>query len=175
MLLVKGNRGSAAADVVVGAAVIIFVLLPVFSVVLEKYLILNKAQIIKDAIDMTNISAYNAMNAEKLGKTHVEIETGDAEIIYRRILASNLTLDENLYPLSSSIAEERVEIKSIIFYTGEVSEVCPKGINISRPSVHSVVVVPVRPSLYRRLLLNNIGKQYIELEIHVDSEIPVNN
>lgn len=172
---VNCRRGSAAGDVVVGAAIIVFIILPVFSVILEKYLILNKAQIIKDAMDMTNISVYNAMNAKNLGKVDVDIDYDRAEKIYKELLVENLGLDENLVPLKDSLAEDKLQIKSIIFYTGDATEVCPESVVIKRPSVHSTVIVPVRPSLYRSLILSLLGRRFVELEIHVDSEIPVNN
>lgn len=175
MKRVNFQSGSGAIDVLIAAAIIIFVILPVFSTVLEKYLIMNKAQIIKDAIDMANISAYNAIKADKLGRVNVDMELTRADEIYRRILADNLKLDINLNPLKDSLAEDKVQIKSIIFYSGLIQEVCPGGINIKRPSVHSTVIVPIRPSLFRSLILSLGGKQFIELEVHVDSEVPVNN
>lgn len=174
MLLIKCRKGSAAADVVIGAAIIVFVVLPVFSFIIEKYLILNKAQIIKDAVDMTNIAAYNAINAGNLGKAGVDIDMDKVEEIYRRLLMKNLNLAGDLAPLPGSLAEGRVSIKSLAVFTGGFPDVCPEGTGISRPSVHSIISIPVRPSLYRQLILNILGKQFIELEIHVDSEIPVN-
>ncbi len=175
MRIPESRRGSAAADVVIGAAVIVFVILPLFAFIFEKYLIFNKAQIIKDAVDMTNISVYNAMNTGQLGKEDIDIDTDKAMDIYKSLLAENLKLDESLLPLRDSLAEDRVCVKSLAVFSAGFPQTCPEGINITRPTVHSVISVPVRPSLYRRLILSKMGRQYVELEVHVDSEIPVNN
>lgn len=169
------NKGSAAADVVICAAIIIFVILPVFSVILEKYLLLNKAQIIKDAVDMANISAYNAIKAAKLSEEDVEVDLEAAEKIYNELLLLNLNLDNDLLPLTGSLAEGKVYVESLVIYSDGLPVVCPDGIVVKRPSVHSTVVIPVKPSLYRQLVLSMLGREFIELKVHVDSEIPVNN
>ena len=168
------RKGSAVVDVVIFAAIIIFVILPVFSIIMEKYLLLNKAQIIKDAVDMTNISAYNAINAAELGKADVDVDEAGAMDIFRNLLALNLKLDEDLKPLPDSLAEDTVSIRSLIVFSDTFPSECPLGVNITRPSVHSVIVVPVRPSLYRQLILSMLGRQFVELEVHVDSDIPIN-
>jgi len=169
------RRGSAVVDVVIFAAIVVFVILPVFSIIMEKYLLLNKAQIIKDAVDMTNISVYNAIKAAELGKAEVDVDETGALDIFSSLLAINLKLDEDLRPLPESLAEDTISIRSLIIYSGTFPSECPLGVNIKRPSVHSVIVVPVRPSLYRQLVLSMLGRQFVELEVHVDSDIPVNN
>lgn len=168
------RRGSAAVDVIIGAAMIIFVILPLFSAVIERFILLNKAQIVRDALDMTNISAYNSLRTWELGKTTVSFESGKALQIYRVLLSENLNLDEGLNPLSRSIAEDTVSIDSIVIYTGELPTVCPNGTHLTRPSVHSCVSIPVRPSLYRQLLLDLIGRDYLDMRVHMDTEIPLN-
>lgn len=170
-----GSRGSATANVVISAAILVFVLLPVFSIIIEKYILLNKIQIIRDAADVTNISVYNAMNAAQLGKVKVSFDYMEAVNIYKELLSKNLNLSDGLAPLSGSIAEETVSIETLELYTGTFPVICPLGSEIKRPAVHSCIIVPVRPSLYRRVILALIGKSSIELRIHVDSDIPVNN
>ncbi len=169
------RKGSAAVDVVIFAAIVVFVILPVFSVIMEKYLLLTKAQTIKDAVDMANISAYNALNTARLGKTGVDVDEAVAEDIFQGLLALNLKLKADLTPLPGSLAEAKVTIKALIVFSAALPAECPLGTKITRPAVHSVIVIPVRPSLYRQLLLNLLGKQFIELEVHVDSDMPVNN
>ena len=169
------RRGSATVDVIIGAAMIIFVILPLFSAVVERFILLNKAQIVRDALDMTSISAYDSLNTRELGKTSVGFESGSVLQIYRILLSENLNLDEGLNPLYRSIAEDTVGIESIAIYTEGFPVVCPNGTHLTRPSVHSFVSIPVRPSLYRQLLLDLIGKDYLEMKVHMDTEIPVDN
>jgi len=175
MKLIKSSKGSALSDILIGTAIIVFVILPVFSAVVEKYLINNKIQIIKDAVDLTNISTYNALNTVRLGKNQVFINESEAEAVYRTLLAKNLHLNGDLSPCSDSVADGTVVVDSIIVYTEGMPLTCPCGTSIKRPSVHSVVKVPVRPVLYRQVILEIMGKQHIEFTVHVDSEIPVNN
>lgn len=173
--LKSGNRGTAVAEVIIAAAMLVFIILPVFSVVMEKYILSEKSRIIKDAIDMTNISAYNALDTLELGKAEVYFSRSEAMDIYRKVLRTNLNLDENLDPLPGSVAEGRVEVVSLeIFRTGFPMS-CPNGISISRPTVHSCIDIPIRPSLYRALILSLLGRDHIDVVVHVDSEIPVNN
>jgi len=44
----NNSRGSAAFDVLIMSAVIVFVIFPVFSAVMEKYAVMNRIQTIKD-------------------------------------------------------------------------------------------------------------------------------
>lgn len=169
------RRGSAAVDVLIGAAMIVFVILPLFSAVVERFILINKAQIARDALDMTNIAAYNSLSTGELGKTAVSFESGKALRIYRTLLSANLNLDDGLNPLPQSIAEDTVSIESIVIYTGGFPVVCPNGTQLTRPSVHSCVSIPVKPSLYRQLLLDLIGRDHINMRIHMDTEIPVDN
>ena len=172
----SNNRtGSAVVDVTIAAAIIVFVILPVFSSIVEKYILLNKAQIIKDAMDMTNISVYNAMITGSLGKETVDIEYAEAEKIFRDFLSINLKLEADLTPTPKSIADSKVAVDSLMIYISGFPCICPDGVSISRPAVHSSVNVPIKPTLYRQLILDALGKDYIILKVHVDSDIPLNN
>lgn len=169
------NGGTAVAEVIIAAAMLIFVILPVFSVVMEKYVLSEKARIIKDAVDMTNISAYNALDTTELGMVGVDVSRSKAMDIYEKVLRANLNLDNDLDPLPSSVAEGRVEVVSLEIYRSGFPGSCPDGISILRPSVHSSISIPVKPSLYRTVILRLLGKDHIDIVVHVDSEIPVNN
>jgi hypothetical protein len=169
------EKGSAVTQTVLMAAVLVFVILPVFSAVIEKYILMEKARIIRDSVDMTNISAYNALSCMDLGK--VRIEAGRSEIleIYRQMLSTNLRLRDDLEPEPDSVAEARVEVLSLEVFTDSFPAQCPEGVSITRPAVHSSICVPVRPSLYRSVILKMLGRDYIDIIVHVDTEIPVNN
>jgi len=171
----RSTKGSAVVYTVIAAAMLVFVILPVFSAVVEKYIMNEKARVIKDAVDMANIGVYNALNAGNLGKVNVDINYSKALEIFRRLLRKNLKLDAEMCPEDGSIAEGKVEIQSLEIYLSGFPVTCTSGTVVDRPSVHSRVCVPVRPSLYRTAILKLLGKQYILLELHVDSEIPLNN
>lgn len=174
-MAVRYEKGSAVVDVVIAAAIVIFVLLPVFSVVIEKYILMEKARMIRDTVDMTNISAYNALNTGRLGKVNVDVRRSEALEIFEELLCANLSLDEGLIPKAESIAEGRVEVSSLEMYMSGLPAKCSCGITIVKPSIHSCINVPIKPSLYRRAVLSLLGREYIDVVVHVDSEIPVNN
>ena len=169
------DTGGAVGEIIIGAAIIVFVLLPVFSAVIEKYFINTKTQIIKDAIDTTNISTYISINPEELGRNFVVHNETEAWEIYNKLLARNLNLEEDLSPRNNSPADGKVKIESIIIYSGKKSENCPQGTEFRRPGIHSLIVVPIKPLLYSQFILSLMGKDWVELYVHVDSEIPVNN
>lgn len=167
--------GSAVAEVVVMAAMLVFVILPVFSSVMERYVLLDKARLIRDSTDITNISVYNALNAMSLGKVRVDFTGAKADAIFRELLCQNLRLDGELNPSSGSVAEAQVEILSFEIYKEGFPIICPEGSAIERPTVHSCINVPLKPSLYRGIILKLLGRDHIDIIVHVDSEIPVNN
>lgn len=171
----RNEKGSAVVDVVVAAAMVVFVILPVFSAAIEKYVLMEKARVIRDAVDMTNISVYNALNAGNLGQANVNLGHSEAVEIFEKLICINLSLDEGLNPKAGSVAEGCVEVISLEIYTSGFPVICPRGTTIVKPSVHSCINVPIKPSLYRRVVLSLLGRDYIDVEVHVDSEIPVNN
>ncbi len=168
-------KGNAAFDVIIFTMVIIFVIFPVFSVICEKYIVVTEAQSIKDAVDMTNIVVYNAMNNQSLGRCNISFDSEESIEVYKRLLAKNLKLNNDLSPMTDSIAENKVTIDSLICYTDNLPAKCTAGSIIKRPTIHSVITVPVKPVLYRQLIFELTGKEYLELKVHVDSELPVNN
>ncbi len=169
------NKGSVVTEIVVMAAMLVFIILPVFSAIAEKYVLMEKSRVIRDAADMTNISAYNALSATVLGKAAVDVSYTEALDIYAEMLGRNLRLDEDMDPEPDSVAEGRVEVLSLIVYSDGFPAACPEGVSITRPTVHSCIRVPVKPSLYRGIILEMLGKDSIDIVVHVDSEIPLDN
>lgn len=169
------KKGAAAIDVILFAAISIFVIFPLFSFVIEKYVLSVKAQLIKDAADITNLAAYNAIQANNLGSGRIDLDMDKVEEIYSELLAKNLCLNDDLSPRHNSVAEGVVAVKSLAVYTDGFPHTCPYGTAIEKPGIHSVITVPVKPMLYRQIILGMLGKEIIELDVHVDSEVPLNN
>lgn len=169
------EKGSGTIDVLLIGAIIIFVLLPIFASIMEKYIIFTKYQLIKDGVDITNLSAYYVLETESLGKNAVDFNETDILNIYTNMLAKNLHLDSDLNPLKNSIADYQVSIESIIIYTDNFPAKCPYSVNITRPAIHSCIIIPIKPTFFRKILRNMTGEEYMKLKVHVDSDIPVNN
>ena len=68
------KKGSAVTEVIIFTFVIVFIILPLFSYVLEKSIIINKAEIIRDAIDLANISVFSSIDIAELGKDSVYLK-----------------------------------------------------------------------------------------------------
>ncbi|NTV91417.1 MAG: hypothetical protein HGA22_13830 [Clostridiales bacterium] len=173
-MVTRRNKGSAVVDVIFFAAFLGLVLLPVFSAVFEKYLLNEKCQRIRDAEDMANMAVYYSMNTQELSVTNVSFDMDRAVEVYSGVLAENLRLDSALMPEEGSMAESRVVIEELGLYSSGFPAKCPKGTALERPTIHSVVSVPVRPSLFRGMILSALGRDYLLLTVHNDSEIPLN-
>jgi hypothetical protein len=169
------SKGSVVTEIVLMAAMLVFIVMPVFSAVIERYVLAQKARVIRDAADMTNISAYNALNAANLGKAAVDISQSEVMEIYKEMLGRNLRLEGDMDPKEDSVAQGRVEVLSLMIAANGFPAVCPEGAVITKPTVHSCIRVPVKPSLFRGIILGMLGREHIDIVVHVDSEIPLDN
>lgn len=160
-------------SVVISAAAIVLIIFPVFSFAMEKYVMLNIGQTIKDSVDITNLAVYSSIKHENLSKACVSFDNTGAYATYTRLLAENLSLNEDMMPAEGSLADGRVVIDSLVLYEEDFPQTCPNGLKISRPAIHSCITVPVRPVLYRDIILQCLGKEHIELKVHVDTDIPL--
>ena len=167
------SEKGAVEDLVVLCLFVAFVLFPVASAMLDRYAAILECQEIKDALDITNIAVYDSLRAQDTGKTVAGFDSAGAMELYKSILARNLRLNGDLTPGPGSIAEGPVSIDELALYTSGFPCRCPQGQLLSRPAIHTYVTVPVRPSLYRGVILGMMGKQYVELKVHVDTDLPV--
>jgi len=170
----KYCKGSAVVDVVLFGCMVVFVLLPLFSLIFEKYLLNETCQRIKDAADMANLAVYYSISTQDLSMTEVNFDRQKAWDVYSGVLAENLRLDSGLVPREVSICDGPVKIEELDLYVSGLPAACSHGIPIDKPSIHSVIDIPVKPSLYSGIVLSVLGREHINLKIHVDSEIPVN-
>jgi len=173
--LIRNQKGDTITDILLFAFILVFVIFPVISVVLEKYIAMLKGQQIQDAVDITNTAVYNSLNPHAVSMVAIDFNNEEALRIYKELLADNLRLNYDLTPMPDSIAEDTVTIEELNLYTSGFPVCCSGGKSITRPTIHAVVNVPVRPSLYRATLLQLMGKEFVELRVHVDTELPLNN
>ncbi|SHJ43553.1 hypothetical protein [Lutispora thermophila] len=178
--VLKNNKGSVVSDILFYGFVIVFVVLPVFSVVFEQYILLLNAQAIKDAVDVTNLAAYNAMKVSDKSETKITADAEDIKNIYKTLLALNMNLNNDLTPKENSIAAGKVEIINVTVYPKGMSfpVTCPKGGTISRPSVHSIIKIPIKHTLFwnvYRFFTGTTDDGIKDYEAHIDTELPYNN
>lgn len=187
--MLNNNKGSIVSNILVFTFVLMFVILPIFSIVLEQYILLLKGQAIKDAIDVTNIGAYNCMDIEAKSETIVVAGRNQSERDFieekikdkfKDLLILNLNLNSDLTPKDNSVPDGKIEIIEVsVFPTGMAFPItCSGGGIITRPSIHSIIKIPIKPSLYwniYRYLKNEKGDGLKDYYIHVDTELPDNN
>lgn len=176
--VMRSNKGSAVSSVIAVAAVVMFIILPLFVVVVEKYIFNVKVNKMKDAIDIANLATYNAISTKITAKGDAALALEDDIVIFKEILAENLNLNSDMTPNVNSIAEDTVnviEFKSYLYSNTTFPATCLQGNNINRPTIHSVIEVPIRPTLLSRIVLDALGRSTIDIKIHVDTELPINN
>lgn len=176
--ITKSNKGSAATNVIALLGLIIFIILPLFAVIMERYILYNKVNIIKDAVDVANLALYNAISTEDAAKNDTAIRLNSETTLYKNILARNLKLKTDMTPEGSSVAEGEVvidELKVYLHINTTFPVACPQGNNITRPAIHSVIKVPIKPTLLSRVVLSVMSKDAIDIKVHVDTELPINN
>lgn len=154
---------------------IVFIILPLSAVIMEKYIVSVKASSIKDSIDISNIATYTAIVSDDASKMDIVLEDEKTLEIFKGLLVKNLRLNNDLSPKDGSIAEGIVVIESINIYLSGFPVTCPDGTVIYSPTVCTYTVVPICPSLYRETILNALGVEFIYLNLHVNSAIPINN
>lgn len=170
----KNKKGSSLVDAILAATIIVLVVLPIFSFILEGYIFTNKIQVIRDTVDITNMAVLNSLDWVYLSRTGLDFNYDVLAENYKQILAENLLLDTDMNPKKESILDGRVIIEELMVYTGEFPESCPLGTQLLRNSVHSVIVFTVKPTLYSRALQLLTGTEFIEFKIHTDTELPAN-
>jgi len=162
-------------EAIIGIGICVFMILPVSAYLLDKCLVLIKAGIIRDSIDMANLSLYDSMKMEDISSCTIGFDQEALMAIYKSILAENLKLDEDLNPLKGSLSDGPVYIRSIAIYLSGFPCSCPNGTVLKRPAVHSVVSVAFKPSLFSGLISDLTGLSLIDCPIHTDTELPVDN
>lgn len=178
--ILNNQKGSIVSGLLIFTLAVVFVIIPIFSAVFEQHILLLKAQAIKDAVDITNLAAYNAMKVPEKSETKITATISDIRNNYIPMLALNMRLNNDLTPKEDSIAQGKVEIVNITVYPKGMSfpTTCPEGGTIRRPSVHSVIKVPIKPTLYwniYRFLTGATGDGIKDYIVHIDTELPHNN
>lgn len=109
------------------------------------YLIMRR-DIAKNALDFSNMAVYREVDDNHLADGELYINEGSAENTFLNYLQYNLKLDSNLNPLPNSIASGRVEVVSFeVFNPDELPATDSLGNTVNEVSVHSRIVVPIKP------------------------------
>ncbi|HBQ64152.1 MAG TPA: hypothetical protein DD727_04355 [Clostridiales bacterium] len=169
--LFPGKRGSMPMDVVLTGGLVIFILLPLFAVILEHALLLAVRREISDALDMSCLAVYESIDVPEASSGRVTLDAVNLEEVFRLYLQANLSLDENLAPLSAgSLLQGGLIIRELDVLYGEDGETCSLGNPVRRLTVHAVVAGSYATGLFERAIFGGEGIRTVM--VHRDVEIP---
>lgn len=169
------NENGGISFILIMSLLVIFIIIPVFAVVVEKYIVQLKVFDIKEAIELSSISTYNTVSSESLSGVEVDYDNTKAKSVFENYLAKNLNINSDLSPKGSGIVEGTVTVDSFVIYSSGFPHTCPNGNNITRPSVHAKITVPIKPTIYKYTILQALGTDTINLKFHYDTEIVIDN
>jgi len=172
--LVKDQKGEAAGTIVIICMFMVFVLLPIGSLLMEKYIFALKEQKMRDSLDITSTATYMALSSQQGTVANLTYDNSKLQSIFNQYLAANLSLNSDLTPLPSSIADGKVIVNSVIIYSGPFPQTTPQGKTVNRLTVHTDITVPVKPHFYMSTILNALGLSAVPVRVVADTEVPVN-
>ena len=173
--LKSGKKGTVLVDVILFGALIIFVMLPLVSLILEWQIVIIKVQSIQDAVDLATLSAFGALENVSYGKDGLNLNYERLKEDYMKTLSDNLKLDGGMNPEDNSVLGGRVLIEELEIYCADLPVNCSGGTLLTMPSVHIIIIFSIKPALYGAALLELSGREYFDFRLHSDSEMPVNN
>lgn len=171
----RDNKGTVLVDVILFGALIVFVILPFISLILEWQIVIIKVQSIQDAVDLAAMATFGALENISYGKEGLNLNFDRLTEDYRRTLSENLRLDEDMNPEANSVVGNRVIIEELEIFTDGFPANCSEGTLLTMPSVHTIIRFSIEPALYGAALLKLTGREYFDFRLHIDSELPVNN
>ncbi len=171
----SGIKGTVLVDVILFGALIVFVILPLVSLVLEWQIVVIKVQSIQDAVDLATLSTFGALENVSYGKDGLNLNYDRLREDYMKTLSDNLRLDAGMNPEDNSVLGGRVIIEELEIYSDNLPVNCSGGTLLTMPSVHTIIIFSIKPSLYGAALLELSGREYFDFRVHIDSEMPVNN
>lgn len=168
----KNNNGGAIAIALIFLMIFVYIILPIFALVVEKEIVKAKAFNIRDSIEISAIATYNSLKTPDLSAAVVNMNDTKAKSIFTSYLARNLKLNADLTPKASGgIVDGKITVDSLVIYYSGFPITCPGGAIIKRPTIHVQVTIPVKPTLYKYTILSLMGVDKIDCPAHYDIEI----
>ena len=172
----KKLRGDGFSLTIIIVLIMVYLLVPLFSAVIEKQIVQLKAAEVTDALQMSCLATYDSLESKALSQAVASYKQTKTEDVFKDFLAANMNLNNDLTPKNSiSVADGQVRVESIEIFNSDLPKTCPDGKTIIYPSVHATIIVPVKPSLYKGTILQLLGKDYIDCKFHIDTEVVIDN
>ena len=174
----KNTRGDIGVlEIILFTCVILFIIFPIFSIVIEKVILDLKSDEIKGIIKDATESTFIALNIDTTSVENIDVDLDRFKEVFERYIKTNFNLKEDFKPKDNSMVDGPVKINKIIFYgTNSLPFTHPtKEITYNRPFIEVEVIFPIKPHLYRKVILDALGKEYLEVTINYHYTLPINN
>lgn len=178
MKYLKDQRGSIGVNtVLIGVAIIVFVILPIFSVGVE-YLRMNiLGDTVKEAIDLSATSAYITLSVNRASEVDVSFNASEFGDVFEEYLKKNLSLNDDLSPKGDSMVDGSIRIVGYNFFLGSALPYTDPetGITYNRPFVDVELILPVKPVLFIEEIAKLAGKTEFEVTVKHKVTLPIDN
>lgn len=154
------RKGSITADVVLVTFIIVLVILPLFTFVFDKYLMFIVLKEASDMLDMSCLSAYEALKFDEASMGVVTIDLQKLEIEFLKYAEYNSSMLPGVFYL-----------RELDIISDSLPSSCSAGTILTRPSVHAVISICYNTGLFDRLVSGTEG--FRVLNIHRDVELPI--
>jgi hypothetical protein len=173
---VKNCKGEATGIILMFVLMFVFVFLPVFAAVFEQVLFQIKAADLREGVELSSIATYTAMNAGSLAEVDVNYNAAKLESTFKKYLASNLHLNDDLTPKATgSVISGPITVVGNVPQFIPVGSQCPDGNVATRPMIHVSLIIPIKPTLYEYTVLQLLGVSTINCNVSLDTEIVLDN
>lgn len=173
--LIKKDNGDAFSTTLLVVFIVIYLVMPTFAAVIEKQIFSLTASNVEDAMEISCIATYNSLESGDLSRTAVNFDSNKLNEVFKKYLAKNLKLNDDLTPKTTgNMVKGPIIINSLQAYISDFPQTCEKGNNLTRPSIHVIITVPVEPTLYKYTILELLGIDKIYCPVHLDVELPTN-
>lgn len=174
----KREKGSASVGLIlIVAFMIVFVVIPLSAYIFDNLKVNLISRDVAGAIDVAIEDGYHSLQKPILSKEDFIVDGPILQYYVTERLKKSLYLNDDLAPKANSKLEGPFSIELLNFvgtanlpYT-ELST----GKVYTRPFVEVQFTIRLKPTLYRDLILNALGKSYIEFSAKRKTIIYVNN
>ncbi|GKX32298.1 hypothetical protein SH1V18_47780 [Vallitalea longa] len=147
-------------ELILFTGIVLFILMPIFTAAYEKQIMYkigrDSNDIIKDSLEAT----YVTLNIKRGSTKKIEFDD-KFKRTFESYIRENMKLNVDFTPKDESMADAKIKVLEL------------KRINYPRKSVKVKLLLPIKPHLYRQIILDLMGKEWIGYEIVQEVSLPV--
>lgn len=161
------NKGNGSISIIISMMfIILFIVLPLTSMVFENYYVSIVSREIIDASYSSMSSTFDSINISRSTKDKLDYDL-DIEARFKEFLKYNLVLNESMQSQNEKF--QNLEIVNFSnMHRGTVDKM--SGLTMNRQSIHLEMRVEFEPMF----LMSRVGEKKT-VDIHFDYEVPIDN